>query len=100
MPEHDKAFLRPEIEVAEPKLLVDLGDETVHFAQTVVRNAKIESASKMKGLKIVTPVQRDVIVRPVAADDKGQLVIASTIARPVVGRGNLLEEIDRIRDAT
>src|SRR5690606_3593414 len=53
MAEHDQSFLGPKIEMAEPKLLVDLRNELVNFWQTVVRHLEIEGASQMQHLEIV-----------------------------------------------
>src|SRR5690606_22761713 len=99
MAEHDQSFLGPKIEMAEPKLLVDLRNELVNFWQTVVRHLEIEGASQMQHLEIVPPIEREVIVRPAPRHDQRNFVIGSAITRPAVGMCYLFDDIDWIAHA-
>src|SRR5690606_41038997 len=46
--EHDQTFARPNVEMSEPKLLVDLRDETIDFREPVVGHLEVEGAGDMQ----------------------------------------------------
>ena len=99
MAEHHQAFVGPQIEVSEPKLLINLGDQPVHLRQAVFRHLEIECAGQMQGFEIFAPIERDVIIRPGAGDHQCQFVVARAVRCPIVGGCQLFEKINRIYDA-
>ncbi len=97
---HDQSFARPDIEVTEPKLLVDLGDQTVDLVQPRIGNLEVERAGDVQALEIRPPVEGNMVIRPGAGDGHRQLVLVGALGRPVVGGGDLLDEIDWVSQAT
>src|SRR3990170_6873369 len=61
--EQEAVFL-PQVEMAEPELLVDQRHQPVDLGEPPLRHPEIEGASQMQRLQIVPPAQRDMIVAP------------------------------------
>ncbi len=93
---HDEALVAPDVEVAEPELLVDLGDELVDLGEARIRHLHLEGAGDVQRLQVVAPVEGHMIIRPLAGDLHGQLVIGGAIRGPIMSVCKLIDEIDRI----
>src|SRR5690606_23060669 len=46
--EHDQAFASPDVEMAEPALLVDLRDEAIDLREPIVRDLEVEGACNVQ----------------------------------------------------
>ncbi len=66
--------LLPQVEMAEPELLVDEREEPIDLVQPELGDLEVEGASKMQRLQIVPPGQRDMIIAPRAANRERELV--------------------------
>ena len=96
LPEHDQAVLFPEIEMADPELLVYLGDELNHLAAAKRRNLEIEGAGEMQRLDVVHPRERELVFGPVAAHHQGDFIVARAIERPIATGGQALDNVERV----
>ena len=77
-------------------LLVDQRDELLHFGAAALRHLELEGAGEMQRLDVVHPGEGDLVVGPLAAHQDGDLVVAGALERPVVGRGDPLDHVERI----
>src|ERR1700744_1421770 len=82
--------------MSDPELLVDAGDQLLHFAAACRWNLHVEGASQMQRLDLCHPGEGELIVGPLALGDDGDLVVAGTLERPVVMRGNILDRRERV----
>jgi len=96
MTEHHHAVLHPDVEMADPQLLVDHGNELLHFGQPQLRHFDFECAGQMQRLDLAHPGERDLIVGPLAGDDQRDLVLAGALERPVVAGRHALDDFQRI----
>jgi hypothetical protein len=81
---HDHAGVSPDVEMAEPELLVDRSHQTLYLAAAVLGNLHVEGAGEMQRLDLVHPRERDLIVGPLPFRDDGDLILAGSLERPVV----------------
>src|SRR5690606_17803775 len=94
--EHDHAFLLPMVEVAEEHLLIDEGDKAHDLKLAASWHLQIESAGDVQGLEILHPGKRNLIVGPGAGNRDRDLVVAVPLEAPVVGAGNMLDNVHRV----
>ena len=66
--EHHHAVLRPDVEMADPQLLVDPGDEARGFRPAAIGNLQVEGAGEMQGLALRQPGEGDIVIRPRSGD--------------------------------
>ncbi len=64
--EHHDAFVGPEIEMADPQLLVDQRDQSLNFGAPALRHLEIEGAGQMQRLDVVHPGVGHLVVGPFA----------------------------------
>jgi hypothetical protein len=88
--------LNPEIEMADPHLLVDEGNQQLDFRAAPLRHFQLESAGKMQRFDIKHPGVGDLIVGPFAGDEDCDFLIARALEGPAVGRCYPLDDIERI----
>ena len=96
MPEHDDVLVAPEIEMAEPQLLVDHLDQRADLAALPRRNLQVERAADMQRFHIRQPGERDFILRPDPGDEDLDFVLVGAVERPFVERGQALDDIDGV----
>src|SRR5262245_65967079 len=96
MPEHHQSVLAPEIEMADPHLLVDQSGQELHLGAAAFRRLDLERAGQMQRFDIVHPGKGDLVVAPLAAHQDRDLVLASALKRPVVRRRHALDYFERI----
>jgi Seven Residue Repeat len=96
MAKHHHSALRPNLEMADPQLLIDGGDEPLHFGKACFRHFHFERAGKVQDLDVVHPAERDLVVGSAAADRERDLVIDDAIEWPVVAAGNAFDHFKRI----
>ena len=94
---HDEAFVAPQIEMADPQLLVDRRQQPHDLELAGVRHFQVESTGKMNGLAILHPREGDVVVGPTAGDRDGDFVVAGPLKAPVVERSDLFDHVNRMR---
>src|SRR5579871_6339560 len=93
---HDHASVGPEIEMADPELLVDRGDQPLHLVLAGGRNLHVEGAGQVQRLDLRHPGEGELIVGPFAFGDDGDLVLTGAFERPVVIGGNVLHHRKRV----
>src|SRR5215475_9729593 len=86
----------PQIEMAEPELLVDASDQPLHLGALGWRNLHVEGAGQMQRLDLRHPGEGELIVGPLALGDDGNLVVARAFERPVVVGGDVLNHRKRV----
>ena len=91
---HDHAVGIPDVEMADPQLLVDQGDELQEVGFAARRDLGVEGAGKVQRLDVVHPGERDRVVAPAALHDDRDLVFARTVEDPFMRACDPLHEID------
>ena len=96
VPIHDDALGLPEVEVADPELLVDERQELHHLGLAPLLDLEVEGAGKMQRLERSHPGHGKIVVAERAGDRDGDLVVARAIERPIVRGGDLLDQVDGV----
>src|SRR5215468_1100502 len=97
MAEHRQAFLGPQIEVPQPHLLVDQGQQDVNVVLALARDAHVVGTGEMQRLDVLAPAEEHAVVAPTAGDLDGDLPVGRAIERPVVGGDELLDHLERVQ---
>ncbi|GCC47900.1 hypothetical protein chiPu_0031990, partial [Chiloscyllium punctatum] len=71
---HHHAGVGPQIEMADPQLFVDRGDQPLHLGAARLRHLHVEGAGEMQRLDLAHPGERELIVDPVSLGDDRHLV--------------------------
>src|SRR5579885_766628 len=85
-----------EIEMAEPELLVDEGEQLVDGAAPPLRHLHVEAAGEMERADLLLPDEIEAVVAPAALDLDDHLLIAGAVMRPFIRENDLLDEIDGV----
>src|SRR5277367_335104 len=94
--EHDDVLLAPEIEMAEPQLLVDHLNQCADLGALARRNFQIERTADVKRLHVRQPGERDFVLRPDPGDQDRDFVLVGAVERPLVEGSEALDHIDRM----
>src|SRR5690606_28951711 len=82
--------------MSDPHLLVDEGDEALHFGKARGWNFHVESAGQMQRFEVVHPGEGGLIFVPLALHDDRDFILAGALERPVMRRSNAFDDFDRI----
>src|SRR5690349_16973835 len=82
--------------MADPELLVHLGDQLDYLVAPRLRHPQLERAGEMQRLDVAHPGERHLVLGPLAGDHQRDLVLAGARERPVVRRRHALDHIDRV----
>src|SRR5581483_760914 len=96
---HNDSVLRPKIEMADPELLVDQGNEELHFRAPPLRHLQIEHAGQVQSLDIGHPGEGNLVVRPAAARQNSDFVLAQPFESPIMPCGNAFHLLKRVAAA-
>src|SRR6187549_223647 len=91
-----EAVLLPQIEMAEPELLVDQRHKLVDIPEPQLAHLEIEGAGEVQRLEILPPSQGDMVLAPGPRHGERELVLRRALERPVMDRGDLLHNINGI----
>jgi hypothetical protein len=94
---HRQAFLAPQVEVAEPHLLVDQGEQPMDVRVALGRDADVVGAGEVQRLHILAPGKEHAVVAPAAGDLDGDFPLGGPVERPVVRLDDLLDHFERVR---
>ncbi|MGY4329819.1 hypothetical protein ACVWWG_004236 [Bradyrhizobium sp. LB7.2] len=84
------------VEVPDPQLLVDRGDEPLHLRSPRNRNLHVERAGQMQRLDLAHPGEGDLVVGPLSLGDNREFVFAGAFKRPVVAGSDILDHRERM----
>src|SRR5205085_10636261 len=87
-----------EIEMPEPQPLIRQGQELVEGAAPPLRHLHVETAGKMQRAELLLPQEVHPVIAPAARDLDDHLLLAGTVVRPIVGKDDFFDQIDRIAD--
>src|SRR5215470_5117712 len=96
MAEHDDAVFEPDVEMSDPKLLVDERRKLGHFGAAALRHLEIECARKVQSLDLWHPCEGDMIVGPTTGDQERHFVVACPGERPLVDSCEPFDDVDRV----
>ena len=82
--------------MANPKLLVDHGHESLDLDPAPLRDLEIEGATDMQRFEVGQPSESHVVSRGFPIDRNRDLVFVVTIERPVAQRCQTLDDIDGV----
>jgi hypothetical protein len=97
--EQHHASLAPDIEMADPQLLVDERNQLLDLIAAAIGHLEVEGAGDVQAFEVFHPVERDVVVAPAAAHGNRDLVVVFALERPVVDGGDGLDDVDRMNGA-
>src|SRR5947199_898928 len=72
---HGETVGGPEIEMANPHLLIDEPDQHLDFCETALRHLELESAGKVQCFEVEHPGEGDLVIGPFARDQKRDRVV-------------------------
>ena len=81
---HHNVFGLPDVEMTDPKLFVDAGQQFHDLKLAPFDDLEIESAGQVNGLQPFHPGQGNAVLAPSAGNRNGDLVLAGAIESPVV----------------
>ena len=89
------AAVRPDVEVAEPELLVDQREQLVGRLALGVGHADLGQAQQLQDIVLAAPDAAQLVGRPAALDLAADLVVVDELARPAVRLEQLREHLHR-----
>ena len=93
---HDHVLAAPQVEMADPHLLVDQGDEVQHLVAPPVGHLQVEGAGDVQGLDIGDPGEGDVVFGPASGHGDRHLVVVGPVEGPFVERSEAFQHIERV----
>src|SRR3954469_23155780 len=93
--EEDEAAVRPQLEMAEPELLVDQPDRLVDRGALVAGDADVGQRQELEDVVLVAPDRAQLVLRPAALEVGDDLFFAIALVRPVVRAEIMFEHVDR-----
>src|SRR5437588_9974993 len=94
--EHHQTLARPQVEMADPQLLIDMRQQLPDLGLASVRHLQIERTGKMQCLELVHPCEGYVVVAPASPDGDRDLVVGGSIEGPVMDGSEAFDDIDGI----
>src|SRR3954463_669554 len=91
--EEDEAAVRPELEMAEPELLVDQPDRFVDRGALVAGDADVGKRQELEDIVLVAPDRAQLVLRPAALEVGDDLFFAIALIRPVVRAEIMFEHV-------
>ena len=96
MAEHHQVLLPPQVEVAEPQLLVDELHQLADRGALARRRLEVERTGDMQQFDARDPGESDVVVGPFPGDEDRDLVLLGAVEGPGVDRGQPLDHVDGV----
>ena len=94
--EHDDVLGAPQVEMADPELLVDPRDELQDLQAAAIRHFEVERAGDMERLHVLDPGEGDVVFAPAPGHRDGHLVGLGAVENPVADRGEPFDDVEGV----
>src|SRR5262249_37811712 len=93
MPKHDHSVIRPNVEMPDPELFIDERDKRgkLHYARR--RYLEVKGAGNMQCFHLDEPGEGDIVLGPAAGDRDRNFVLFLSVERPVIVRGDSLDDV-------
>src|SRR3954468_12761813 len=92
--EEDEAAVAPQLEMAEPELLVDQPDRLVDLGALVGGDADVGEREELEDLVLLPPHGAKLVLRPAALEVGDDLFVATAFEHPIMRTEIMFEHVD------
>ena len=96
MTEDDLAFLRPDLEVAEPDALIDQRQKLMRLNALGLAGLEVEGQAQLQAVGLRPPGEPQLVVLPVAGQGEGEIPVLGAVEFQILSRQHVLNHVQRV----